>query len=138
MASKYLYLLMFILVCESAGFIGAIFTSESVATWYTTIEKPVFNPPNWVFGPVWTTLYALMGLSAYMVFISGHKRKKKALLVFGGQLLLNILWSFAFFGLRSPLLGLVVIAFLWLTIASAIYLFYRISRNAAYVPVMSY
>jgi tryptophan-rich sensory protein len=133
MASKFLYLIAFILVCEMAGIIGGIFTSQSVQDWYPTLVKPAFNPPNWVFGPVWTTLYALMGISAYLIFMSGKKASGPALFIFGGQLVLNMLWSFAFFGLRSPFLGLVVIAILWAMIAWTIYAFYPISRKAAYL-----
>jgi len=135
MANKYLYLIAFILACEMAGVIGSVFTSESVSTWYLTIEKPDFNPPSWVFAPVWTTLYALMGISAYLVFISGKKESFFALAVFGLQLFLNTLWSFAFFGLQSPFLGLIIIVLLWCAILGTIYTFFKISRKAAYLLV---
>jgi len=135
MANKYLYLVAFILVCEMAGIIGSFFTAESVSTWYLTLEKPPFNPPSWVFAPVWTTLYALMGISAYLVFFSGKKESRFALVVFALQLALNTLWSLAFFGLQSPLYGLVVIAALWLAIVWTMLRFYNISKNATYLLV---
>jgi tryptophan-rich sensory protein len=120
-----------------AGFIGSMSTSSSVSSWYQTINKPVFNPPNSVFGPVWTTLFILMGVSLYIVWSKGLKKKgvKKALGVFGIQMLLNIAWSFLFFGLRSPLLGLIEIVVLWSAILYTIILFYRISKTASYLLI---
>ena len=120
-----------------AGFIGSIATSGSVSSWYQTINKPSFNPPDWVFGPVWTTLFILMGISLYIVWSKGLKKKgvKKALSVFGVQLALNILWSFLFFGLKSPLYGLIEIIILWAAILYTIILFYRVSRTAAYLLI---
>lgn len=135
MANKYVYLVAFIIACEMAGIIGSFFTAESVSTWYLTLEKPSFNPPSWVFAPVWTTLYALMGISAYLVFVSGKKESRFALIVFALQLALNTLWSLAFFGLQSPLYGLIVIIALWIAIVWTIIKFYPISRNAAYLLV---
>jgi translocator protein len=97
-----------------AGVIGSIFTSESVLTWYQTIEKPSFSPPNWLFGPVWTTLYVLMGISLFLIWRATSTtnfpkdrrgRKIMAFIAFGSQLILNVLWSFIFFGLRSPQLA---------------------------------
>lgn len=135
MANKYLYVIAFILICEMAGVIGSVFTSQSVTGWYLTLEKPDFNPPNWVFAPVWTTLYAMMGVSAYLVFMSKKKEFKFALMVFGLQLVLNMLWSVAFFGMQSPLYGMIVIVALWLAIVWTILKFYEISKNAAYLMI---
>jgi tryptophan-rich sensory protein len=120
-----------------AGFVGSMSTSSSVSSWYQTINKPVFNPPNSVFGPVWTTLFILMGVSLYIVWSKGLKKKgvKKALGVFGIQMLLNIAWSFMFFGLRSPLLGLIEIVVLWVAILYTIILFYKISKTASYLLI---
>ncbi len=105
-------------VCLAAGFIGSIFTSTSIATWYTTLEKPSFNPPNWLFAPVWTILYILMGISAFLVWRVGlsEPNVRKALVIFIIQLILNAFWSVAFFGLRSPIAGLIVIVVLWIAI----------------------
>ena len=124
----------FILLCLLAGAIGAIFTTPAIPTWYASLNKPDFNPPNWVFGPVWTTLYILMGVAAYLVYREG-KNAERALNVFAGQLALNTMWSFLFFGLQSPFLGLVCIITLWLAIAATIREFYAHSRTAAMLMV---
>ncbi|MBU0591749.1 tryptophan-rich sensory protein [Candidatus Micrarchaeota archaeon] len=126
-----LYLIGFIILCELAGLIGSFFTIQSVQGWYLTLIKPEFNPPSWIFAPVWTTLYALMGISAYLVFTSGKKESKSALLIFGGQLILNTLWSIIFFGLQSPFLAFLTIIVLWAMIVWTIYAFYHISKKSA-------
>ena len=127
-----LRLIICILVCQLAGFVGSIFTRASVSTWYATLNKPSFTPPGWVFGPVWITLYVLMGISAFMVWNQGlDKREVKiALLFFGIQLILNAFWSAAFFGLRSPFAGLIVIAVLWAFILLTILYFFKVSDMA--------
>ncbi len=124
-----------ILICELAGAIGSIFTLQSIPTWYATLIKPGFSPPNWLFGPVWILLYALMGVAAYWIYISKDKRTKAALSIFGFQLVLNVLWSIAFFGLRSPLYGLVVIVLLWLSIVATILKFHEIDKKAGLVLI---
>lgn len=126
-----------ILVCETAGIIGSIFTASSVATWYATLAKPALNPPAWVFGPVWTTLYALMGIAAFLVWRKGleHRDVKIALGIFAVQLVLNTLWSVIFFGLHSPGGALVEIVFLWLAILATIISFARISKPAAWLLI---
>lgn len=123
-----------VLICMAAGIIGSAFTSPAIPNWYASLVKPEFTPPSWVFGPVWTTLYFLMGVSLYLIW----KRKdeaKPALAVFSFQLVLNALWSFLFFGLQSPLYGLICIVLLWLAIVATVLLFYRISKTAAYLLV---
>lgn len=134
---KALRILIFILVCELAGIIGSAFTTPSIPGWYATLAKPPFNPPNWIFAPVWTALYALMGIAAYLVYEKGPGRKevRYALAVFAGQLVLNTLWSIVFFGAHLILGAAVVIVFLWVMIAASIWLFSRISRAAAYLLV---
>lgn len=121
-----------ILVCFLAAGIGGYFTAQSIPTWYAALEKPSFSPPNWVFGPVWTFLYLLMGISAYLVWERGlgEKGVKKALGIFGLQLVLNALWSIAFFGMRSPLAGFVVIVALWAAILFTILEFRKVHRAA--------
>lgn len=135
MDRKWLYLIGFILLSESAGIIGSFFTIQSVQGWYLTLEKPDFNPPSWIFGPVWTSLYALMGVSAWLVFRSRSGEKRFALTLFGVQLALNAIWSIAFFGLQSPLLGLSVIIPLWLILSWTILRFDRIDGWAAILLV---
>lgn len=126
-----------LVMCLGAGFIGSFATRQSVATWYMSINKPVINPPNWVFGPVWTTLFILMGIALYLVWHKGffHPGVKIAFILFVVQLVLNILWSVFFFGLRSPVLGFIDIIILWLAILFTIILFFRVSPTAAYLLI---
>lgn len=126
-------LVVAIFLCELAGVIGSIFTMPSIGTWYASLSKPWFTPPSWLFGPVWLTLYLLMGVSLYLVWMkdNGSKHVKPAVIVFGVQLLLNTLWSFLFFGLRNPLYGFICIAAMWLAIVATIIKFYKVSRTAA-------
>lgn len=131
---NYLALAAFIIVCNLAGAFGAIFTLDAIPTWYAFLAKPTFSPPNWVFGPVWTALYILMGISAYLIWKQG-KKAAFALQAFALQLILNALWSFLFFGMRSPAAGFAGIVPLWLSIAYCIDLFWGIDRRAAYLLV---
>lgn len=132
---NWLKLITAITVCELAGIIGSIFTGPEIQGWYTTLAKPMFNPPNWVFGPVWTTLFALMGIAAYLVWQQGINRHavRVALELFAVQLGLNILWSLIFFGLHNPGWAVVEIAVLWLMIVSTIIAFYKVSKPAAWL-----
>jgi translocator protein len=134
---KALRILAFVLVCELAGIIGSFFTAPSIPGWYAGLVKPSFNPPGWVFAPVWTILYILMGLAAYLVYEKGPKRGdvRTALAVFAGQLLLNALWSIVFFGAHMILGAAVIIVLLWGLIVATIWLFSRISKVAAYLLV---
>jgi tryptophan-rich sensory protein len=120
-----------VLLSELAGVVGGVATASAVGTWYQTLVQPSFAPPDWVFGPVWTTLYALMGTAAFLVSRSSHPRARVALAAFLGHLVLNVAWSLAFFGLQSPLYGLVVIVPLLLAIVAVTALFGRIDRRAA-------
>lgn len=126
-----------ITVCLLAGYIGSVFTASSLLIWYANLEKPSFNPPGWVFAPVWTVLYVMMGVSAYLVWREGlwNKDVKISLGMFGIQLALNVLWSFLFFGLRSPLYALVEISALWAAIAFTAVIFHRVSRTAGLLLV---
>jgi translocator protein len=134
---KALRLVVFVLVCLLAGFIGSLFTTPSIPGWYAGLVKPSFNPPNWIFGPVWTTLYVLMGIAAFLVYEKGWKKGevRKALGVFAAQLGLNALWSIVFFGAHQILGAAVVIVILWGLIAATIWLFSRISKVAALLLV---
>jgi tryptophan-rich sensory protein len=120
---------------ELAGILGSVFTASSVSTWYTTLERPALNPPGWVFGPVWTTLYALMGIAAYLVWKKGFGRKdvRVALGIFGVQLVLNTLWSILFFGMQNPGAAFIEIIFLWFAILATIIAFAKISKLAAWL-----
>ncbi len=124
-----------VLLCEAAGGIGSIYTYDSVRDWYPKLKKPSFTPPGWVFAPVWTVLYAMMGLSLYLA--SHHRREEDdgvwqaSRVLFGTQLALNVLWSYVFFGRRAPGWALVEILFLWVAITATIVAFLKISRAAA-------
>jgi len=123
--------------CFSAGFIGSIFTGTSVRDWYTPLLKPAFTPPPWLFAPVWFLLYVLMGISAFLIWRKGIRDSqiRESLIIFIIQLFLNILWSYAFFGLKSPLYGLIVIVPLWTAILLTIINFYRISKTASFLLI---
>ena len=126
-----LKLVISIVLCQLAGFLGSLFTTPAIPTWYKTLNKPFFTPPNWIFSPVWISLYILMGISLFMVWRKQeHPRFKIALILFLIQLILNILWSVVFFGLRIPLLGLIDIVLLWVAILLTIQYCLRISRTA--------
>ncbi len=122
-----------IFICLFAGFIGSIFTSPSIPTWYATLTKPSFNPPSWIFAPIWTTLFVLIGISLYMVWNKGlqDKKVKISLFIFGVQLVLNVLWSFLFFGLHSPFYAFLEIIILWAAIVLTIVNFFKVSRKAS-------
>jgi tryptophan-rich sensory protein len=130
-------LVIAIVVSELAGAIGSLFTISAIPTWYATLQKPALNPPSWIFGPVWTTLYVLMGIAAFLVWKKGWERKevRTALSVFGLQLVLNALWSIVFFGLHSPAWALANIAALWIAVIWTMFVFYKISRPAMYLLV---
>jgi tryptophan-rich sensory protein len=130
---KPLVLVAFIALCEFAGLFSSLFTLSSIPTWYAGLNKPSFTPPGWLFGPVWTTLYFLMGISLYITYENRTRKRnfKKALFIFGAQLALNVLWTVAFFGFRSISLGFVLIILLWIAIAATIFEFARIKRGAA-------
>ena len=134
---KAIRVLIFILICEGAGIIGSVFTMPSIPGWYAGLSKPPFNPPSWIFGPVWTILYAMMGLSAYLIYQSGigKKQVKRALAVFAVQLLLNTLWSIVFFGAHMIFAAVIVILLLWGMILVTIIVFHRISKAAAYLLI---
>ncbi len=119
-----------------AGGIGSYFTFSEISSWYSTLEKPFFNPPNFLFGPVWTILYILMGYSFYLVWISkDSSRKHSAIKLFLTQLTLNTLWSFIFFGLHNPTLAFINIIFLWISILLTIKVFFIISKISAYLLI---
>jgi tryptophan-rich sensory protein len=120
---------MSILACLSAGAVGSFFTGPAIPTWYASLTKPSFNPPNWVFGPVWTLLYILMGIAAYLVWRRGFgdPQARIALVFFLVQLVLNAAWSALFFGLQSPPAALAEIIVLWVAILVTTVLFWRVT-----------
>ena len=126
-----------IAICAGAAIIGYLVTRKPVDSWYLKIIKPSFSPPDWIFGPVWSVLYLMMGISLYLVWFQETLGVyiKTALIIFGIQLFLNIAWSFFFFRAHSPLFALFDIAFLWLAIVFTIIYFYPISFVAAWLLV---
>jgi translocator protein len=150
-----------IVLCILAGVIGSFFTSSAIPTWYAGLNKPSFSPPNYLFGPVWTVLYIMIGFSLYIVFAKYKSNKERllaniqkwknnekaillsrkikfawaALVVFGVSLALNTFWSIIFFGLKNPGFAFFEIILLWLSILVTIIMFYRISKPAAYLLI---
>ncbi len=119
-----------------AAGIGGAATSSSVSSWYPRLEKPGFTPPSWVFGPAWTTLYLMMGVADFIVSQRGDgQNSTNARTIYRIQLGLNTLWSIVFFGMRSPLGGLVEIVFLWVAILMTVIAFWRVSKLAAILLV---
>jgi translocator protein len=149
-----------IIICELAGIIGSFFTIPQINDWYKGLNKPFFSPPNWIFGPAWTTLFVLMGISLYLVWIKkwipknkiksknikiwnlwsrkffvGSWQKANIILIFILQLVLNILWSIIFFGAHSPGTAFFELLMLWFAIIFTIVNFYRVSKTAAVLLV---
>ena len=126
-----------IVVCELAGVVGSIFTFPALPVWYAALQKPAFAPSGSIIGPVWIALYFLMGVSLYLVVLKNREDKivNSGLSLFAIQLSLNVLWSFVFFGIRSPGYALIEILFLWLSIFLTAYTFYKIDKRAAYLLV---
>ncbi|MDX1920268.1 MAG: TspO/MBR family protein [Candidatus Caenarcaniphilales bacterium] len=127
---KIISLIVFIIICEAVGIIGGLATYSSLGSWYADLQKPSLTPPNWIFGPVWTSLYALMGISAWLIYHSKSEQKQRALTIFFTQLFINFIWSFLFFGLKSTLWGFVGIIALLLSIILTMIKFHKISKWA--------
>lgn len=131
---NYLILAGFIILSQAAGLLGTIFTIPSIPTWYATLNKPFFAPPNWLFGPVWTLLYTLIGISAYLIWrkFKFDNKSKKFWQPFFTQLVLNAIWSPVFFGLKSPGLALLIILPMWF------YIWRSIKEGTRLVPWSGY
>ncbi len=132
-------LLISLAIPQMVGLVGALFTNSGVSSWYLTLAKSALNPPSWIFGPVWTLLYLMMGFAFYLVW-SNHsgvlenlRIKKLGMISWWVQLCLNGVWSIFFFSLHNPALALVDITLLWVAIIVTIKLFYKISRTAAWL-----
>jgi tryptophan-rich sensory protein len=125
-----------ILIALSAGAIGSIFTYQSIPTWYASLTKPFWNPPSWIFGPVWTMLYVLMGIASYFIWIKEKSQNRKiGLILYIIQLILNALWSILFFGLKNPGLAFAEIIILWFFIFINTIYFYKIDKKASYLLI---
>ena len=136
---KILKLIASVGFCYVVAFFGSLVTLPSIATWYAGLNKPSFNPPNFIFGPVWTILYTLMGVALYLIWDKKKNNKSvdTAIKMFLLQLSLNFLWSLIFFGLHLPFAALLTIIALWLSIVYTILLFRKIS-NKAYLLLLPY
>lgn len=129
-------LILSIVLCVSLGSVGGLVTVSEIPTWYASLNKPSFNPPNWLFGPVWTILYLLMGISVYMIWKQPvSKERNKALQVFILQFILNFCWSFIFFGLHATGWALIEMIALWILILLSILHFAKHSKTAAWLLV---
>lgn len=128
-------LILSIFLSQLAGFIGAFATSPAIPSWYAQLTKPIFNPPSWIFGPVWTTLYTLMGIALYLIWSKGYRNKKikEAVQLFLIHLVFNSLWSIVFFGLKNLGMAFVIIIVLWTMIACLIQKFWKIDKRASYL-----
>lgn len=135
-------LLTSIVICQAAGIIGSLFTMPNIPTWYRSLTKPAFAPPNWIFAPVWTILFLLMGIALYLVWKQGWNTPavRGAMILFFVHLVVNILWSAVFFGLRAPLAGFFVIIALWFLILLTMIYFSNVSKPAGIllIPYISW
>jgi tryptophan-rich sensory protein len=134
---RWLILVLLLMLTLGIGFLGSLVTLPQIPTWYATLNKPSFTPPNGLFGPVWTLLYVMMAVAAWRVWVraaSGTARRL-ALTAFSVQLALNAVWSPVFFGLRAPAFGLVIILCLLVALAATLVLFWRVDRIAGLLLV---
>lgn len=134
---NFLKLIIALIVPQLFAIVGSLFTNSSLNTWYAFIAKPSFNPPNWIFGPVWITLFFLMGVASFLIWRKGLKKReiKFALVIFVFQLILNLFWSYLFFTLQNPGIAFTEIISLWFAILATFLAFYQISKPAAYLLI---
>jgi tryptophan-rich sensory protein len=132
---EFIQLILAIIICNSVGVIGSVFTISSVDTWYAMLEKPFFSPPNWLFGPVWILLYTLMGISVFLILQKGWKKKqvKRAVGIFGFQLFLNAIWTPIFFGAHMISFAFAIILLLFAAIVATMRAFFPESRTAGWL-----
>lgn len=141
--NKAVKIVIALMICLMVGYSASVVTRPSVATWYPTLIKPIFNPPNWIFMPVWTLLYILMAVAAGLVWDSIKEQKETVKIALGFfliQLTLNAIWSYLFFELKNPMLALIEIVLLWLMIYETYLKFVKINKVAGYllIPYMAW
>ena len=137
MKLNYKRLIISLALPQLAGTVGSFFTTPAISTWYTTLQRPSFSPPNWLFGPVWIMLYILMGISVYLIWqkVEQNKIARGALWLFWIHLFFNAIWSVIFFGLQNPGLAFINIIIIWLLIIALMIKFWKISRWASYLLI---
>jgi translocator protein len=136
---NFLTFVVCLVLCYAAAAIGSVFTFQSIPTWYAGLVKPPLNPPNWIFGPVWSLLYTLMAIAIFLIVKNGFAAEgiKTAVWVFAAQLVFNTLWSVIFFGARNTFIPVFIIAVLWVLILACIIMFWKISKPAS-IMMMPY
>lgn len=135
MINKPARLLGSILLCLLPGLLGSLATVQNIPTWYATVNQPSFAPPDWIFGPVWTALYFMMGVALYFVSLKKGPQARRAVIFFIVHLVVNAAWSFVFFGFHQIGAALAVIVLLWGMIAVSMSLFWKLDKRAAYLLV---
>lgn len=136
MITRWIGLAVFLVVCLGAGGLGALATTPEIEGWYQTLDKPAWNPPDSVFGPVWTTLFVMMAIAAWLVWKpQGLQASVMPLTFFAIQLVLNIAWSWIFFGLHQPGWAFVEIVILWLAIVLTTVAFFQSSKLAGWLMI---
>jgi tryptophan-rich sensory protein len=134
--ARILKLVVSVLLTLGTGAIAGMFTAEAVSDWYATLNQPSFNPPNWIFGPVWTTLYIFLGISFFLIWeLEASRERNLAIGIFLLQLALNFGWSFIFFYFHRIGLALVEIIMLWMSIVAMLVRFYKLKAWAAYINI---
>jgi tryptophan-rich sensory protein len=129
-------LIISILIPLALGAIAGRFTAQAVPEWYASLSRPSFNPPSWIFGPVWTVLYILLGISLYLIWRQNpDKERNNALRIFSLQMFLNFIWSFVFFYFNHIGLALIIIIGLWLSIVFMLISFYKLKPLATYINI---
>ena len=134
--NKFSRVAIVVVICLVVGYVSGMVTRTSITTWYPTLVKPSFNPPNWIFAPVWTSLYVMMGVAAGFIWNQITTQKAavtKALQFFTIQLVLNALWSYLFFGLHNLMLATIEVVLLWLMIFETYSQFAKINKTASYL-----
>ncbi|MBU4082342.1 tryptophan-rich sensory protein [Patescibacteria group bacterium] len=134
---NYKRLIISLALPQLAGIVGSLFTTSAIPTWYATLQRPSFSPPNWIFGPAWITLYILMGISVYLIWqkVEKNKTARNAMWLFWIHLFFNAIWSIIFFGLQNPGLAFVNIIIIWLLIIALMIKFWKINRWATYLLI---
>ena len=134
---NYKRLIISLTLSQLAGLVGSVFTTSAIPTWYAALEKPSFSPPNWLFGPVWISLYILMGISIYLIWqrIEENKKTRRAMWLFWINLFFNASWSIIFFGLHNPGLAFVNIIIIWLLIIILMFKFWPINKWSTYLLI---